>query len=275
MRINSLPELKKIANQIRQDIMMMLTRAGSGHSGGSLGMADIFTALYFNVLNQTPTQPQNHNRDRLVLSHGHICPVLYATLARAGYFPLSQLQTLRKINSQLQGHPHRASLPGIETSSGPLGQGISQAVGLALAGKMDGLKHKIFCLMSDGEQDEGQVWEALMTAHKYHLDNLIVIIDRNGLQIDGPTEKIMPLESLRQKYLSFGWTVLTMDGHNLKQIIKTLNKAKTIKKPVAIIAKTILGKGVKFMENKYIWHGQVPSTAEAQKALEELRQAKL
>jgi transketolase len=275
MKIKSLQELKKIANQIRQDIIMMLAKAGSGHSGGSLGMADIFTALYFNVLHHSPEQPDNPLRDRLILSNGHICPVLYASLARANYFPLIQLKYLRKFGDPLQGHPHYGSLPGIETSSGPLGQGISQAVGLALAAKLQKQSHQVFCVLSDGEHDEGQVWEALMTAHKYHLDNLIVIVDRNGLQIDGPTEKIMPLESLRQKYLSFGWAVLTMDGHNLKQIIKTLNEAKKIKKPVAIIAKTILGKGVKFMENKYIWHGQAPSEAEAERALKELQQAKL
>lgn len=274
MKNHNTAELKKIANQIRQDVIEMLVKAKSGHPGGSLGMADIFTVLYFNVLNHTPQQPKNPLRDRLILSNGHICPVLYATLARAGYFPLVKLKSLRKINSPLQGHPERNSLPGIETSSGPLGQGISQAVGMALAGKLDHKKHHIFCITSDAEHNEGQVWEALMTAHKYKLDNFINIVDLNGIQIDGYTKDIMPLESLEKKYLSFGWRVLKMDGHNLKQIISTLNKAKDSKnRPTVILAKTILGKGVKFMENKYVWHGQAPDEKQAGQALNELKNA--
>lgn len=274
MRKASSAELKKTANIIRQDIITMLHQAGSGHAGGSLGMADIFTVLYFNILKHIPEQPNNKYRDRLVLSNGHICPVQYAALSRAGYFPLVKLKTLRKINSQLQGHPHRASLPGIETSSGPLGQGISQAVGMALAAKINRDSHHIFCITSDGEHNEGQVWEAIMTAHKYQLDNLINIIDYNGIQIDGRTKDIMPLGNLRKKYEAFSWQVLEMNGHNIKEIIKTLNKAKTIKKPVAIIAHTTLGKGVSFMENKFIWHGLAPNDEQAKKALEELSNAK-
>lgn len=277
MRSNTDINIKKLqstANIIRQDIIRMLAKAGSGHAGGSLGMADILTVLYFKILKHSPEQPNNRYRDRLVLSNGHICPVLYATLARAGYFPLVKLKSLRQINSGLEGHPHKSSLPGIETSSGPLGQGISQAVGMALAAKMDKQTHHIFCITSDGEHNEGQVWEAIMTAHKYKLDNLINIIDYNGIQIDGLTKDIMPLNSLRQKYEAFHWQVLEMNGHNIKEIIKTLTKAKTIKKPVAIIAHTILGKGVSFMENQYDWHGKAPSEEEKNKALKELENAK-
>lgn len=274
MRELSLDELKKIANIIRKDIIKMLHDAGSGHPGGSLGMADIFTALYFNVLKHTPEQANNKYRDRLVLSNGHICPVQYATLARAGYFPLVKLKSLRKINSQLQGHPHRGSLPGIETSSGPLGQGISQAVGMALAAKMNNEHHHVFCITSDGEHNEGQLWEAIMTAHKYNLDNLINVVDYNGIQIDGYTKNIMPLGSLRKKYEAFSWHVLEVNGHNIKEIIKTLNKAKSIKKPIVVIAHTISGKGVSFMENKYEWHGTAPDNKQANQALEELNNDK-
>jgi transketolase len=270
----SLDELKIIANLIRQDIVKMLNTAGSGHAGGSLGMADIFTVLYFNILKHTPLQTKNIYRDRLVLSNGHICPVQYATLARAGYFPLVKLKSLRKINSALQGHPHQNSLPGIETSSGPLGQGISQAVGMALAAKINKQSHHIFCITSDGEHNEGQVWEAVMSAYKYKLNNLINIIDYNGIQIDGFTKDIMPLGSLRKKYESFGWYVLEMNGHNIKEIIKTLQQAKQIKNPVAVIAHTTLGKGVSFMTNKFVWHGLAPNEKETRMALKELENAK-
>jgi transketolase len=274
MKRSGVKELKKIANQIRQDIITMLAKAGSGHPGGSLGMADIFTALYFNLLNHTPQQANNPNRDRLVLSNGHICPVLYACLARSGYFPLVKLKSLRQINSQLQGHPHNLSLPGIENSSGPLGQGISQAVGMALAGKLDKKNYSVFCITSDGEHDEGQLWEAVMAAKKYKLDNLIVIVDRNNIQIDGYTKNIMPIAPLKDKYITFGWRVMTTNGHNLKQIISTVKKAKAVKnKPTVIIAETILGKGVRFMENKYIWHGKTTNPKETEKALEQLRNA--
>lgn len=270
----SIPELKTKANLIRQDIIEMLERAGSGHAGGSLGMADIFTALYFHVLNHIPEQPDNPSRDRVVLSNGHICPVLYATLSRAGYFPLVKLKTLRKINSPLQGHPHAHSLPGVETSSGPLGQGISQAVGMALAAKMDKANYHIFCLTSDAEHNEGQLWEAVMTASKYKLNNLINIIDRNNIQIDGYTQDIMPLEPLKQKYLANNWQVIEINGHDFRQILNALDKAKNSKnKPTAILAKTILGKGVKFMENQYAWHGKAPNSQEAKRALEQLQHA--
>lgn len=268
-------ELKKIANLIRQDIIMMLVRAGSGHPAGALGMADIFTILYFHTLNHSPHKPNSPFRDRLILSNGHICPVLYATLARAGYFPLVELKTLRQINSRLQGHPHNLSLPGIETSGGPLGQGISQATGMALAGKIDKKNYQIFCITSDAEHNEGQLWEAVMLANKYHLNNLINIVDLNGIQIDGNTRDIMPLGSLRKKYQGFGWKILEMSGHNYPQIIRTLRLAKLEKKqPVVILAKTTPGKGVSFMENKYQWHGKAPNVQETALALEELQQAK-
>ncbi|MCD4760633.1 transketolase [bacterium] len=274
MEKHSIKDLKKIANQVRQDIIEMLERAGSGHPGGSLGMADVLTVLYFNILNHTPAKPNNPDRDKVILSNGHICPVLYSILARSGYFPLVKLKSLRKLNSPLQGHPHNTALPGIETSSGPLGQGISQAVGMALAAKMNKQDYRIFCITSDGEHNEGQLWEAIMSAKKYKLNNLINIIDRNNIQIDGYTKNIMPLESLNAKYLTFGWKVLEMNGHNLKQIINTLKRAKLVKdKPVAVIANTTLGKGIKFMENKYIWHGKAPNKQEAAKALKQLKNA--
>lgn len=275
MKKHSVKDLKKIANQIRQDIIIMLERAGSGHTGGSLGITDVLTVLYFNILNHLPEQPNYSKRDRLILSNGHVCPALYATLARAGYFPLVKLKSLRKLNSSLQGHPHLGSLPGIENSSGPLGQGISQAVGMALAAKMDKANHQIFCITSDGEHNEGQLWEAVMTANKYKLNNLVNIVDRNNIQIDGYTKNIMPLKSLAKKYESFGWKVLKVDGHNLKQLINTCKRAKLVKdKPTVIIANTTLGKGVKFMENKFDWHGKTPNKTEAEKALKELQNAK-
>ncbi len=273
MKKYSTKELKNIANLVRQDIITMINNAGSGHPGGSLGIADVLTVLYFSVLKHISNKPNLPSRDRLILSNGHICPALYSVLSRSGYFPLVKLKTLRKLNSKLQGHPHNLSLNGIETSSGPLGQGISQAVGMALAAKMDNRKHHIFCITSDGEHNEGQLWEALMSASKYKLNNLINIIDRNNIQIDGYTKKIMPLEKLKEKYLSFNWKVLEVYGHDIPKIISVLNKAKKVKnKPVAIIAHTIPGKGVKFMENKYHWHGKSPNTVETQKALQQLRE---
>jgi transketolase len=272
MKNYSVKELKAIANLIRQDIIRMLDSAGSGHPGGALGMADIFTVLYFKILKHNHEKPNWEKRDRLILSNGHICPVLYATLAHRGYFSLSILKKLRQLNSPLQGHPHNHTLAGIENSSGPLGQGISMAIGLALAARLDKSKHHIFCVTSDGEHNEGQVWEAIMFANKYRLDNLINIIDYNGIQIDGKTKNIMPLGSLKDKYQAFGWKVLEMDGHNISQIIRTLNRAREYRQaPTAIIAKTTLGKGVKFMENKYAWHGKAPNKKQTQTALEQLK----
>jgi transketolase len=264
--------LEILANQIRQDVIKMLVEAGSGHSAGSLGMADIFTAMYFHVLNHDPKNPFWPDRDRLVLSNGHICPVLYATMARAGYFPLEELMTLRKINSRLQGHPHRESLPGIETTSGPLGSGLSQAIGIALAAKLDHKKYRTYCLMSDGEHDEGNVWEAVMFAGKNRLSNLTAILDRNNIQIDGFTENVMPLEPLKAKYESFNWHVLEVDGHNISDFIDAVFEAQAIfEKPTMIIAHTIPGKGVSFMERDYAWHGIPPNKEQAAAALKELR----
>lgn len=267
----SILELEEKARAIRRSIISMLERAGSGHSGGSLGMADVFTALYFAHIRHNPQNPAWNERDYVLLSNGHICPVWYATLAQAGYFPPEELQTLRQYGSRLQGHPHRGSLPGIENSSGPLGQGLSQACGLAYALHMDAKPNRVYCLMSDGEQQEGQNWEAYQFAAKYKLNNLTVLIDRNNIQIDGRTETIMPLEPLADKITSFGWRVLEIDGHNMKAICDALHLAKLVQmQPTAIICKTIPGKGVDFMENQYTWHGKAPSSQEAAKALAQL-----
>ncbi len=271
-KINDIHKLEEKANLIRQDIIKMLLEAGSGHSAGPLGMADIFTALYFHILNHDPAKPDWSERDRLILSNGHICPVRYATMAHAGYFPISELKTLRKLGSRLQGHPHRTSLPGIETTSGPLGSGLSQSAGLAFAGKINNANWRVICLMSDGEQEEGNTWEAAMFVGKYKLHNLTALIDRNNIQIDGFTEDIMPLENLRAKYEAFNWHVLEIDGHNFEEIISAFSEAKAIfEKPTVIIAHTIPGKGVDFMENKWQWHGKPPNKEEASLALKELR----
>jgi transketolase len=265
-------ELKYKANDIRQDIISMLLAAGSGHSAGPLGMADVFTALYFGILKHDPAKPLWDGRDYVILSNGHICPVLYATLAEAGYFPKSELQTLRKLGSRLQGHPHFGALPGIENTSGPLAQGMSQALGLALALRMDHRHNRVYLLMSDGEQDEGQIWEGVLFAGKNKLNNLTAIIDRNNIQIDGFTEDVMPLGDLRAKYEAFGWHVLEVDGHNMPMISDACHEAKTIyERPTVIIAHTIPGMGVDFMENDYKWHGNPPNKEQAKIALNELR----
>lgn len=264
--------LEETANRLRQDVIRMITAAGSGHPAGALGMADIFSAFYFHVLDHDPKNPDWPDRDRLVLSNGHICPVQYAALARAGYFPVEELETLRKIGSRLEGHPRRKELPGIETSSGPLGEGLGQAIGIALAGKLDKKKYRTYCVMSDAEQDCGIVWESLMLAAKYRLNGLTAVIDRNNIQSDGFTEEIMPLESLREKYESFNWHVLEIDGHNIEEFVDAVNEAKAIyEKPTAIIAHTVAGKGVDFMEFDFRWHAMTPDKAQAKKALEELK----
>ena len=265
-------ELEVIANDIRQDIIKTLVEAGSGHSAGPLGMADIFTAFYFYILYHDPKNPDWPERDRLILSNGHICPVRYVAMAHAGYFPIEELKTLRKINSRLQGHPHRTSLPGVETTSGPLGSGLSQAIGMALAVKLDKKKYRIYCFLSDGEHQEGNLWEAVMFAGKNKLNNLTAVVDRNNIQIDGFTEDVMPLDSLREKYESFNWHVLEIDGHNIPQIVDAVNEAKAIwEKPTVIIAHTIPGKGVDFMQNDPAWHGIPPNKEQAKEALKELR----
>ena len=277
----SIKDLEKKANEIRQDIIRLLVKAGSGHSAGPLGMADIFTALYFKVLKHNPKRPNWEERDRLILSNGHICPVRYTAMAHAGYFPKSWLSTFRKIGSKLEGHPSFKKISALETTSGPLGEGLSQACGFALAAKMNNAGYHVWCLLSDGEHQEGMTWEATMLAGKYRLNNLTCIIDRNNIQIDGFTEDVMPLEPLRKKYEAFGWHVIDMNGHDMQEIISTLEEAKAIgEKPVCIIAHTVPGKGVSFMEKDYKWHGVPPGTdiagepparEQAQIALRELR----
>lgn len=272
------------ANEVRTSIIESLIEAGSGHSAGPLGMADIFTALYFHILRHDPTNPMWEDRDRLVLSNGHICPVLYATLAHAGYFPLEELKTLRKFGSRLQGHPHREYLPFLENSSGPLGSGLSQAVGMALADKMDNGNYsskQFYALLSDGELGEGNTWEGFMLGAKERLQNLTAIIDRNNIQIEGYTEDILPLEPLKEKLEAFNWHVQVIDGHNFEQIVGAIGIAHAeFSKPSIIIANTIPGKGVSFMERRYEWHGnppgkgpedEVPKERQGSEALKELR----
>jgi transketolase len=272
LTLEKLKDLKLKANKVRQLIIETLCEAGSGHPAGSLGMTDIFTALYFYILNHNPINPTWEDRDRLVLSNGHICPVQYTAMALSGYFPIEELKTLRKINSRLQGHPHRTSLPGIETTSGPLGEGLSQAIGIALAGNLDKKSYFTYCLTSDGEHEEGNIWEAVMFAAKNKLNRLIQIIDRNYIQIDGTTEDVMPLDPLKEKYEAFNWNAIEIDGNNIKSFINAVEKAKLEKnKPTVIIAKTIPGKGICFMENDCKWHGKTPNKEEVEKALAELK----
>jgi transketolase len=265
--------LEKKANDIREDIIRMLEHAGSGHSAGPLGLTDIFTALYFDILKHDPKKPDWDQRDILLLSNGHCVPVRYATMAEAGYFDKKELLTLRQLGSRLQGHPERLKLPGMETTSGPLGSGLSQACGMALAMRMDKVQHRwVYVVMGDGELDEGNVWEAAMLAGKYKLNNIIAIIDRNNIQIDGPTETVMPLENLRDKWEAFGWHVIEIDGNNIEAVIDACAMGRAIQeKPVMIIAHTIPGKGVDFMENDFHWHGAPPNHEQAMKALHELR----
>jgi transketolase len=264
--------LEEKANEIRQLIIDMLVNAGSGHSAGPLGMADIFSAFYFHILRHDPKNPDWPDRDRLILSNGHICPVRYAAMALAGYFPIEELKTLRKINSRLQGHPHRTALPGVETTSGPLGEGISQAIGIAYAGILDKKDYNVYCITSDGEHQEGNTWEAYMWLGKNPLPNLTIIIDRNYIQIDGITEDVMPLEPLKQKLEAFGLHVLEVDGHNIRAFVDAIREAQSEwRRTSVIIAYTIPGKGVSFMEKKFEWHGKPPNKEEAKKALEELR----
>lgn len=265
--------LQKKANEIRQDIIKMLLAAGSGHSAGSLGMADVFSALYFGgVMTYDPKKPEWEERDRLILSNGHICPVLYATLAHAGFFPHKELSSLRKMGSRLQGHPERLRLPGIETTSGPLGSGLAQASGYAYAARMDGKRFRTFCITSDAEHQEGNHWEAVAFAGKYNLANLTALVDRNNIQISGFTEEVMPLEPLRAKYEAFNWSVLDIDGHNIEAIIDAINHARSIyENPTVIICHTIPGKGVDFMEGRWEWHGKSPDPEQAKEALHKLR----
>lgn len=260
-------KLKKIATTIRLDIVEMLTEAGSGHLGGSLGLTDIFTFLYFEAMNHRPHNPEWEGRDKLVLSIGHVAPVLYATLANAGYFDRSELKTLRKFQSRLQGHPSLESgLPGIETSSGSLGQGLGIAVGMALANIMDKKQSRIYCIMGDGELQEGSVWESAMSAAHYQLNNITAIIDRNNCQIDGKTSSVMNIEPLADKWKSFGWHVEECDGHDFSDLLQTHQNCLQISnQPSVIIAKTKMGKGIPEIEDNYLWHGKVPSIEQSKK----------
>lgn len=260
------------AEAIRETILDMLVAAGSGHTAGPLGMADLFAAFYFHILKHDPKNPDWEERDRLVLSNGHTAPVRYSTMAHAGYFPVEECLTLRKFGSRLQGHPERMRLPGVETTSGPLGSGLSQAAGMAYALRMDGKKNRVYCMMSDGEQQEGNIWEAVLWAGKYGLGNLIAVMDRNYIQIDGATEDVMPLEPIDAKYRAFNWNVVEVDGHNIRQFIEACEEAKAVvDRPTLIIAKTIPGKGVPDIEYDYHWHGKAPSKEEAKKFMKELR----
>ena len=267
-------ELKLKANAARQLVIETLTQTGgSGHTAGPLGMADIFTAFYFHILNHDPKNPDMPDRDRLILSNGHICPIRYVSMAQAGYFPIEELKTLRHLNSRLQGHPHRTALPGLETTSGPLGEGLSQGVGIALAGRLDKKDYYTYVLTSDGEHEEGNTWEAAMMAGKEKLHHLIQVIDYNNIQIDGKVEDIMPLEPFRAKYDAFNWHTIDIPGNDIETFVKAIQEAQTIKdKPVIIIARTIPGKGVSFMENDYKWHGVPPKPEEAERAQIELKE---
>jgi transketolase len=270
----TISQLHHKANDIRQDIIRMLEAAGSGHTAGSLDLADIVTALYFHIMNIDPKNPEWPDRDVFFLSNGHTVPVQYAAMAEAGYFEKDELLTLRKLGSRLQGHPERAKLPGLENTSGPLGSGLSQAAGYAYSLQyLDNAKHRfVYCVMGDGELDEGNIWEAAMFAGKYKLSQLIAFVDRNNIQIEGNTEDVMPLEDLHDKWESFGWHVLEIDGHDMVSIIEAVNTAKAItNRPTVIIAHTIPGKGVDFMEYDYKWHGVAPNHEQAKIALEKLR----
>ncbi|MEM7184080.1 MAG: transketolase [Spirochaetota bacterium] len=264
-------ELEQKAKEIRKEVIKMVANAASGHPGGPLGLADIFSALYFAILNHDPKNPDKADRDRLILSNGHVCAVRYAAMALAGYFPLEELQTFRKLGSNLQGHPSTKYLSGLESSSGSLGQGLSVSVGLALGARKQNHDYKVYTCISDGECGEGMTWEAAQSAVHYGLNNLIVFMDRNYIQIDGNTEDVMKLDPLDSKFESFGWNVLQADGHNMQQILDSFEKAQAMQSgPTIILFKTILGKGVSFMENNYKWHGTPPNPEQEKAALQEL-----
>lgn len=269
----TISELEKKAVVIRKEIIKMLENAGSGHSAGPMGLADIFTAFYFDILRHDPKKPDWDERDYLILSNGHCVPVRYAAMAEVGYFDKKELSTLRKLGSRLQGHPERTRLAGLESTSGPLGCGLSQGIGIALALRLNKQHHRwVYVVMGDGELDEGNIWEAAMMAPRHGLHNIIGVIDRNNIQIDGPTESVMPLEDLRAKWEAFGWYVLETDGNNIESFIDTCAMARAIvEKPVIIIAHTIPGKGVDFMEYDFAWHGMPPNHEQAREALHELR----
>ena len=271
MKLKTAKELRLMANTLRKDIISMLVPAASGHTAGPLGLADIFSILFFHEMNLDPKRPGWEERDRFVLSNGHVCAVLYSAMAEAGFFPVEELLTFRKLGSRLQGHPSRAKLPGIENSSGPLGEGLAIACGIALAGKADRKNWRVYCMTSDGEHQEGSTWEAVMLASKYRLDNLVAICDRNYIQIDGRTEDVMPLGDMAEKYRAFGWHAITVDGNGYEEIMSALEEARKTKgKPTMIIADTIPGKGVSFVEKDYKWHGKAPTKEEGDRALAEI-----
>jgi transketolase len=265
-------DLPEIAKKIRREVLRMIYSAQSGHTAGSLSVVEIITSLYFDILNHDPKTPNWVDRDRFVLSCGHVCPAQYAALAIAGYFPETELRSHRKLGGMLQGHPVRNVIPGVETTSGPLGCGLGQACGMALGGRLDDKRFRVFCLTSDGEHDSGNHWEAVLFAAKYKLGNITLLVDRNGIQIDGGTEKVMPLNSLVDKYHAFNWKVMEIDGHNFGEIKNAVKEARSeYQRPTVIIANTIPGKGISFMEGDYTWHGRAPSKDELDQALKELR----
>ena len=268
----SLDELKSISKLIRKDIVSMLTESASGHPGGSLSAADIVTTLFFKEMNIDPNNPKNPNRDRFVLSKGHCSPALYATLALKGFFSMDELKNFRNINSILQGHPDMKKIPGVDMSTGSLGQGLSAANGMAIAGKLDNKDYRVYAILGDGEIEEGQVWEAAMASARYKLDNLCVILDNNGLQIDGKVEEVKALDCLYSKWESFGFNVIPCDGHNIEMLIDSFEKARQTKgQPSIIIARTVKGKGVPFMENKAEWHGKAPNDEQYERAMKALK----
>ena len=270
-KISDITKLREIAKDIRKGIIEAVYSGKSGHPGGSLSIADIMTVLYFYEMNINPENPKDENRDRLVLSKGHCAPALYSTLANRGYFNIEKLKTLRHIDSRLQGHPDMKKIPGVDMTTGSLGQGLSAANGMAIAGKLDKKDYRVYCIMGDGEIEEGQVWEAAMASNKYKLDNLCVIVDNNNLQIDGTIEEVMSSYPIDEKFKSFGFQVINIDGHNYQEIIDAFDVARNVKgKPVCIIAKTVKGKGVSFMENKVEWHGKAPNEVQYMQALKEL-----
>ena len=270
-RKENIRQLQEIAKNIRRGIIEAVYNGQSGHPGGSLSIADIMTVLYFYEMNIDPQNPKDENRDRLVLSKGHCAPALYSALANRGYFNIEELKTLRNIESRLQGHPDMNKIPGVDMTTGSLGQGLSAANGMAIVGKLDNKDYRVYCIMGDGEIEEGQVWESAMASSKYKLDNLCVIVDNNNLQIDGTIEEVMSSYPIDEKFKSFGFQVINIDGHNLQEIIDAFDVARNIKdKPVCIIAKTIKGKGVSFMENKAEWHGKAPNKEQYEQAMKEL-----
>ena len=272
MKINNISELKKIANEVRIGIIEEVYNAQSGHPGGALSVADILTVLYFNEMNVDEKNPDMPNRDRLVLSKGHASPALYSVLANKGFFSKEKLKTFRKIDSNLQGHPDKNKVKGVDMTTGSLGQGLSAANGMALAGKLNKSNYRVYCILGDGELEEGQIWEAAMTSHHYKLDNLCVIVDNNNLQIDGKVEDVMNIYPIVDKFKSFGFETIQIDGHNITQIMEALGQARKTKgKPTAIIAKTIKGKGVSYMENQAGWHGKAPNEDEYKRAINELK----